>query len=204
LKEIADKLPPEVSDTENFKTMLTRAEDFLKENLESKTSSSPSNSECEQQNAPALNSCSSKLQEHKIEETNEAAGVDSSQDGGNVLQESDKSSLSNNEVVVHPQSSENDSKSLESSRSRREGETQVIEQFEPGVYVTLIVKPGGIKVFKRVRFSKRRFHEHQAEEWWNKNKDRVLRKYSPQATNPESTVPGIPPPSDENCEADLS
>lgn len=36
--------------------------------------------------------------------------------------------------------------------------------------------------------SKRRFDEHQAEEWWSKNKDRVLRRYSPQTATPTSTA----------------
>ncbi|XP_057720136.1 peptidyl-prolyl cis-trans isomerase FKBP65-like [Arachis stenosperma] len=35
----------------------------------------------------------------------------------------------------------------------RNRETRVIEQFEPGVYVTLIIKPTGVKMFKRVGFS---------------------------------------------------
>ncbi|KAL6615859.1 hypothetical protein ACP70R_038129 [Stipagrostis hirtigluma subsp. patula] len=58
------------------------------------------------------------------------------------------------------------------------GEVQLIEQFEPGVYVTLIQLKDGTKVFKRVRFSKRRFVENQAEEWWRENQERVFKKYS--------------------------
>lgn len=58
------------------------------------------------------------------------------------------------------------------------GEVQLIEQFEPGVYVTLIQMRDGTKVFKRVRFSKRRFAEQQAEEWWRENQERVFRKYN--------------------------
>uniref|UniRef100_A0A0D3GAE3 FYVE-type domain-containing protein n=1 Tax=Oryza barthii TaxID=65489 RepID=A0A0D3GAE3_9ORYZ len=58
------------------------------------------------------------------------------------------------------------------------GEVQLIEQFEPGVYVTLIQLRDGTKVFKRVRFSKRRFAEQQAEEWWRENQERVFKKYN--------------------------
>ncbi|RCV26929.1 hypothetical protein SETIT_5G285000v2 [Setaria italica] len=58
------------------------------------------------------------------------------------------------------------------------GEVQLIEQFEPGVYVTLIQLKDGTKVFKRVRFSKRRFIENQAEEWWRENQERVFKKYN--------------------------
>ncbi|KAK7340016.1 hypothetical protein VNO77_20708 [Canavalia gladiata] len=186
LKEMTEKLPPEISESENWKSLLTRAVDFLKQNSESESSNMESQQQNEQ-NTSTSNSDSSKLEENKIEENNEAMGVDpSSEDRGNVLQENDRS-LSNNEAIVPSQRSENDSNSHESSRPRREGETQVIEQFEPGVYVTLIVKPNGVKIFKRVRFSKRRFHEQQAEEWWNKNKDRLIRKYNPQAIHLERT-----------------
>lgn len=53
--------------------------------------------------------------------------------------------------------------------------------------------------------SKRRFREHQAKEWWSKNKDRVHRKYiAPQTTNSDgtgssNTLPP-PPPTKENIE----
>ncbi|KAK7294813.1 hypothetical protein RJT34_17710 [Clitoria ternatea] len=199
LKEMTEKLPPEFVDNENWKTMLTRAVDFVKQNSGSETPSIP-RMEYKKQYG------SSNLLVHKVGENNECVGVESPcQDGGNVIQDSNRPSVSSNESIMPPQSSENDSKSQESSRHGREGETQVIEQFEPGVYVTLIVKPNGAKVFKRVRFSKRRFHEHQAEEWWNKNKDKVLKKYNPHATNHESTelpsTTSLPPPVEENTEA---
>lgn len=58
--------------------------------------------------------------------------------------------------------------------------------------------------------SKRKFDEHQAEDWWSKNKDRVLKRYCPPTASPASigssstSVPvdkGSPstyaPPSDE-------
>ncbi|XP_062180342.1 PH, RCC1 and FYVE domains-containing protein 1-like [Phragmites australis] len=68
------------------------------------------------------------------------------------------------------------------------GEVQLIEQFEPGVYVTLIQLKDGTKVFKRVRFSKRRFVENQAEEWWRENQERVFKKYN----HPTHQVPQTP------------
>ncbi|KAL2330613.1 hypothetical protein Fmac_018194 [Flemingia macrophylla] len=212
LKDMIEKLPPEFLDNESWKTVLTRAEDFLKENSEFETSLESSSMIPQQQNetnTPDSNTSFSKLQEHRIEESNETTGIDPlSQDGENVPQEKNSSSLSKNEALVSSQNSENDSRSQDSSRLVKEGETQVIEQFEPGVYVTLVVKPNGVKVFKRVRFSKRRFHEHQAEEWWNKNKDRVLRKYSVQAITTEGTGSSNtlhpPPPAEENTEATTS
>ncbi|KAE9622284.1 putative chromatin regulator PHD family [Lupinus albus] len=146
LKDITQKLPPEILDNENMRTMVTKAEDFFKENSEDEKTSS--NIEHEQQNETKTTTSSttdsSKLEEQRIEENNEediTRVVDPSiQDDGNALKESNNiSSLSENS-----QSTENESKSFV--------EVQVIEKFEPGVYVTLIVKSGGIKVFNRVRF----------------------------------------------------
>ncbi|KAG6468235.1 hypothetical protein ZIOFF_072808 [Zingiber officinale] len=58
------------------------------------------------------------------------------------------------------------------------GEAELTEQFEPGVYITYIQLSSGIKTFKRVRFSKKRFAEKAAEGWWNQNKERVFSKYN--------------------------
>ena len=112
--------------------------------------------EFEQQNAPdilASHSVPSKLHEHRLEENVDASQVDPLMQAiGNALQESKGKSISSNGAAVPPQSVEYGSRSLDSSRSGRQGETQVIEQFEPGVFVTLMLQPDGIKVFKRVRF----------------------------------------------------
>ncbi|XP_061339100.1 PH, RCC1 and FYVE domains-containing protein 1-like [Gastrolobium bilobum] len=137
--------------------------------------------ESEQQNAPdipASDSGTSELHEHRLEENADPARVDQPQTGGHVLQKSDGSAVSSTGTAMPPQNVENGSRSLDSSRLGRQGETQVIEQFEPGVYVILMLRPDGIKVFRRVKFGKRRFTETQAQEWWNQNKGRVLRKYS--------------------------
>ncbi|XP_012456234.1 PH, RCC1 and FYVE domains-containing protein 1 isoform X1 [Gossypium raimondii] len=53
-----------------------------------------------------------------------------------------------------------------------------VEQDEPGVYITLVALPGGIKDLKRVRFSRRRFSEKQAEQWWAANRARVYQRYN--------------------------
>ncbi|KAJ1284972.1 hypothetical protein BS78_03G245700 [Paspalum vaginatum] len=68
------------------------------------------------------------------------------------------------------------------------GEVQLIEQFEPGVYVTLIQLKDGTKVFKRVRFSKRRFVENQAEDWWRENQERVFKKYNHPTQTPHGNT----------------
>ncbi|XP_068329307.1 PH, RCC1 and FYVE domains-containing protein 1-like [Pyrus communis] len=53
-----------------------------------------------------------------------------------------------------------------------------IEQDEPGVYITLVSLPGGVNDLKRVRFSRRRFNEKQAEQWWAANRGRVYQQYN--------------------------
>ncbi|KAL3638913.1 PH, RCC1 and FYVE domains-containing protein 1 [Castilleja foliolosa] len=57
-------------------------------------------------------------------------------------------------------------------------EAEWIEQYEPGVYITLVALRDGTRDLKRVRFSRRRFGEHQAESWWSENRERVYDKYN--------------------------
>ncbi|KAL6563738.1 hypothetical protein OROGR_002697 [Orobanche gracilis] len=64
------------------------------------------------------------------------------------------------------------------SDSRSENEW--VEQDEPGVYITLTSLPGGLKDLKRVRFSRKRFSEKQAEQWWAENRARVYEQYNVQ------------------------
>lgn len=55
-----------------------------------------------------------------------------------------------------------------------------VEQYEPGVYITFMALTGGGKDLKRVRFSRKRFSERQAEHWWTENRLRVYEKYDVQ------------------------
>ncbi|WOK93549.1 hypothetical protein Cni_G02249 [Canna indica] len=57
-------------------------------------------------------------------------------------------------------------------------ETEWVEQDEPGVYITLTSLPGGARDLKRVRFSRKRFSEKQAEQWWAENRARVYEQYN--------------------------
>ena len=54
--------------------------------------------------------------------------------------------------------------------------------------------------------SKRRFSEQQAEEWWNNNKERLLKVYStPKMDNPAPTgSSSTPAPAEESSEATSS
>lgn len=137
---MTEKLPPEVPGSETLKVIHAQAQTILKENSEFESSSFQSSFESEQQSGtdiPASDSDSSNLQEQRLEGNNDVSEVVPSIDGGNVRRE---------------RSSENSTRSHESSRPVREGETSVIEQFEHGVYVTVIVLHDGSKVFKHVRF----------------------------------------------------
>ncbi|CAL9127600.1 unnamed protein product [Musa textilis] len=53
-----------------------------------------------------------------------------------------------------------------------------VEQAEPGVYFTISFLPGGNKCLKRVRFSRKRFSEQQAEKWWSENRSWLQEKYT--------------------------
>ncbi|KAL5222174.1 hypothetical protein ABZP36_026887 [Zizania latifolia] len=57
-------------------------------------------------------------------------------------------------------------------------EAEWVEQDEPGVYITLTALPGGARDLKRVRFSRKRFSETRAEQWWQENRTRVYRQYN--------------------------
>ncbi|KAG8659812.1 hypothetical protein MANES_02G081100v8 [Manihot esculenta] len=52
-----------------------------------------------------------------------------------------------------------------------------LEQYEPGVYITFTTLPSGQRGLKRVRFSRKRFSEKEAERWWEENQVTVYQKY---------------------------
>ncbi|CAN6461483.1 unnamed protein product [Victoria cruziana] len=63
-------------------------------------------------------------------------------------------------------------------KKNEEVEAEWIEQFESGVYVTLLRLVDGTKVLKKVKFSRKKFAERQAEVWWTENHGRVFEKYN--------------------------
>lgn len=68
-------------------------------------------------------------------------------------------------------------------------EAEWIEQYEPGVYITLVALRDGTRDLKRVRFSRRRFGEHQAENWWSENREKVYERYNVRGSD-KSSVSG--------------
>uniref|UniRef100_A0A1D1XGZ2 Putative E3 ubiquitin-protein ligase HERC1 n=2 Tax=Anthurium amnicola TaxID=1678845 RepID=A0A1D1XGZ2_9ARAE len=75
----------------------------------------------------------------------------------------------------HSEAMRNGTKPIDADANQN---TEWVEQDEPGVYITLISLPGGIKDLKRVRFSRKRFSEKQAEQWWAENRARVYEQYN--------------------------
>ncbi|KAL8525231.1 hypothetical protein ACS0TY_014743 [Phlomoides rotata] len=193
LKEITDKLPPEVSGSESFITMHAQIESLL-ETVGTQAS----------QDISAIQSeLTHEEHNHSDKTTSISTEVqDMSQNVDGTPTETNGASVSY-ALGTTQSSTENGSGAPEAAKAG--GHKEIIEQFEPGVYVTLIQLGNGTKIFKRVRFSKRRFKEQQAEEWWKENKDRLLRKYSPaKPTRTASAEPPIddppaaePPPTDE-------
>eukprot|EP00250_Pteridium_aquilinum_P013741 c21544_g1_i1 orf=570-4103(-) len=57
-------------------------------------------------------------------------------------------------------------------------DTEWVKQHEPGVYITFTSLPGGGKDLKRVRFSRKKFSEKQAEQWWAENRVQVYEQYN--------------------------
>ncbi|GJN16718.1 hypothetical protein PR202_gb03737 [Eleusine coracana subsp. coracana] len=66
-------------------------------------------------------------------------------------------------------------------------EAEWVEQDEPGVYITLTALPGGARDLKRVRFSRKRFSETQAEQWWQENRTRVYKQYNVRVADKSTT-----------------
>ncbi|XP_065876852.1 protein BREVIS RADIX [Euphorbia lathyris] len=56
-------------------------------------------------------------------------------------------------------------------------ESEWVEQDEPGVYITIRQLPDGTRELRRVRFSRERFGEVNAKNWWEENRERIQSQY---------------------------
>ncbi|KAJ6830331.1 uncharacterized protein M6B38_353840 [Iris pallida] len=74
-------------------------------------------------------------------------------------------------------------------------EAEWVEQVEPGVYITVSFFPGGGKHLKRVRFSRKRFSEQKAEDWWAENRSKLQEKYNILSGDSSATSSPAAPPS---------
>ncbi|XP_010530240.1 PREDICTED: uncharacterized protein LOC104806852 isoform X2 [Tarenaya hassleriana] len=79
-------------------------------------------------------------------------------------------------------------RNVESEASAPQVEAEWIEQYEPGIYITLVALRDGTRDLKRVRFSRRRFREQQAEAWWSENREKVYDKYNIRGSDRSSTA----------------
>ncbi|RID79961.1 hypothetical protein BRARA_A02660 [Brassica rapa] len=188
LKGLKDKLPPEVSESEAFESINSQAEAYLNKNEVSETSILTTSILDQQETSPSGNT-----QDQKVDE----------QVSSNTQDQKVDEQVSSNSSISETSNSSKPVPTESSSSSSRTGGKESKEQFEPGVYVTFVVDMNGNKIFRRVRFSKKRFDEHQAEEWWTKNKDRLLKWYSPNSSSssPKPTAsdsPIAPPPPSES------
>ncbi|XP_057428907.1 PH, RCC1 and FYVE domains-containing protein 1-like [Lotus japonicus] len=78
----------------------------------------------------------------------------------------------------HSQSNATSRNGYKTKDNESRNETEWVEQDEPGVYITLTSLPGDVIDLKRVRFSRKRFSEKQAEQWWAENRARVYELYN--------------------------
>ncbi|XP_023515987.1 PH, RCC1 and FYVE domains-containing protein 1-like [Cucurbita pepo subsp. pepo] len=118
----------------------------------------------------------------------QATSLETDSNGSCVQLLSNGSGTANNQSSTQSKSSLLDSarngNRIKETESRQEAEW--VEQDEPGVYITLTSQSGGVKDLKRVRFSRKRFTEKQAEQWWAENRARVYERYNVRAMDKSS------------------
>lgn len=56
-------------------------------------------------------------------------------------------------------------------------ESEWIAEDEPGVYITIRQLADGTRELRRVRFSREKFGEVNAKQWWEQNRDRIQEQY---------------------------
>ncbi|GAB2265983.1 hypothetical protein Dimus_001014 [Dionaea muscipula] len=207
LKEIVGKMPPDFSDIEGLKAIQDQAENFL-EASETEAPEPPSvpselesnHQSLEKRGSMVIEACSIEDQRSMDPaDSSDTAGIRDLSQNAESVQESDMTPASDARESVTQEAEDGTRASQATMNNERARE--VIEQFEVGVYVTTIRLRDGTKIFKRVRFSKRRFSEQQAEEWWKENRDRVLRRYiPPPPPNSSPLNPPAPAPMEESSE----
>ncbi|XP_027357984.1 PH, RCC1 and FYVE domains-containing protein 1-like isoform X2 [Abrus precatorius] len=172
LKELAEKHPPGVNDAENIRSA------YLPNGLEQNgihysDSNGEQHSVIESFNGSSLASMG--LESSMLNRTMEnSPGTH----GTNLHHQFRTSNGTNN----YPDSGLK-SRNAAPAANSNQIEAEWIEQYEPGVYITLVALRDGTRELKRVRFSRRRFGEHQAEIWWSENRDKVYERYNVRSTD---------------------
>ncbi|PSS21613.1 E3 ubiquitin-protein ligase HERC2 [Actinidia chinensis var. chinensis] len=101
--------------------------------------------------------------------------------GSNGQLISNGSSIASNHSSGNTRQGQSETTTRNGSKMRESdshNDNEQVEQDDPGVYITLTSLPGGSKDLKRVRFSRKRFSEKQAEQWWAENRARVYERYN--------------------------
>ncbi|KAH7836713.1 hypothetical protein Vadar_004648 [Vaccinium darrowii] len=101
--------------------------------------------------------------------------------GSNFHVLSNGSSTASNRSSGPTRQGQSESATRNSGRTKEgdsRNDNEWVEQDEQGVYITLTALPGGVIDLKRVRFSRKRFSEKQAEQWWAENRARVYERYN--------------------------
>ncbi|CAN6677397.1 unnamed protein product [Malus baccata var. baccata] len=147
-----DKIPPEIFDSDTFKALRTQAKDFMNMSIGSSSSELGQHYEADR---TSLVVESSRMEDNRADDSAEAEPQNSSENRSRSPESSTLRTEDNRAedfAEAEPQnSSENRLRSPESSTSHR-GQKEVIEQFEPGVYVTLLQQQNGTRIFRRVKF----------------------------------------------------
>ncbi|PKA65087.1 Ultraviolet-B receptor UVR8 [Apostasia shenzhenica] len=165
LKNMAEKLPPDLGN--NFKALVNLSELFLNNN-KTRLAKLP-------KSAIIIKEATDMIANQRDE-------IYYTTEGGDQINGTSTNSCISEDIneAAYPKSIDNGTRSPGASLKalNSHGEAQVTEQFEPGVYLTLLRQRDGSEVFKGIKFSKKRFAEQQAEDWWRENQERVLKKYN--------------------------
>ncbi|KAF5807639.1 putative regulator of chromosome condensation 1/beta-lactamase-inhibitor protein II [Helianthus annuus] len=184
LKDMAERLPPGSYDLDSIKIPNgldfnsivqnpdTNANNHSKPNLpiSPTTASTPGPTETFTETKESIHVSNENHSYSDARSLNGSAGVDL----GNKYSSDNAASQGENNGVQTRNPASNSGNNTYNAPDQVEAEW--IEQYEPGVYITLVALRDGTRDLKRVRF--RRFGEHQAETWWSENRENVYERYN--------------------------
>ncbi|XP_057768196.1 protein Brevis radix-like 4 [Salvia miltiorrhiza] len=107
----------------------------------------------------------------------DGAGAVASSSSDSLEQHSVQSIVSTGTTAKTEASSMDASLRTSSSQDAGSGETEWVEEDEPGVYITIRALPHGRRELRRVRFSREKFGEMHARVWWEENRARIHEQY---------------------------
>lgn len=146
LKTVAEKMPPEDSNAEILRSLYDRAEDFLDTTGHDTSESSSFQAGVDRHHRNiSLHSKKPHIMQSHGSGDHSNSGHSSGHSHHHHNPDSPSAS-STRDDDGHPSSEDS------STTPRNEKGKEVIEQFEPGVYVTLILLQNSTKVFRRVKF----------------------------------------------------